>query len=148
MLRKDFTVDPYQIYEARVIGADAVLLICALLDAQTIKDCIEIADGLGMSCLVEAHTEGEVKTALSSGARIIGVNNRDLQSFEVDITTSIYLRKLVPPEMIFVSESGISTPEDIELLREHGVDAVLIGETLMKSRDREAELARLRGVRL
>lgn len=145
VLRKDFMVDPYQIYKAKLIGADAVLLICALLDTQTIKEYIKIADSLGMSCLVEAHDEKEIDSALSAGARIIGVNNRDLRTFEVDIANSIRLRELVPKEIPFVSESGIKTPADIAALRKIGTNAVLIGETLMTSKNIKQELDRLRG---
>lgn len=133
VLRKDFTIDAYQIYEAKAIGADAVLLICAILDTRTIKDYIKTADQLGLSCLVEAHDEKEIYSALEAGARIVGVNNRNLNTFEVDINTSIRLRELVPKDRLFVSESGIKTPEDISMLRANRTNAVLIGETLMKS---------------
>lgn len=146
VLRKDFIIDEYQIYEARMIGADAILLICSILGSDTIKAYIEIADQLGMSCLVEAHDEAEIKSAISAGARIIGVNNRNLKTFEVDITNSINLRKLVPPAIIFVSESGIGTAADIKKLRENGTNAVLIGETLMRSENKKRELDKLRGV--
>lgn len=145
ILRKDFTVDSYQIYEAKLLGADAILLICALLDVVKLKEYLDIAHGLGLSALVEAHTEDEIKTALVAGARIIGVNNRDLKTFEVDITTSIKLRKLVPESILFVSESGIKTPRDIEKLKENKVDGVLIGEILMKSKDKKKQLAELKG---
>lgn len=145
VLRKDFTIDPYQIYEAALIGADCVLLICALLDTDTLKAYIEIADSLGLSCLVEAHDETEVKSAMEAGSRIIGVNNRNLKTFEVDITNSVRLRKLVPQSISFVSESGIRNAQDISVLRQIGANAVLIGETLMRSGDIGAELAKLRG---
>ena len=145
LLRKDFTVDEYQIYEAKVIGADAVLLICALLDTETIRRYIKICDELGISALVEAHTEEEVSSALSAGARIVGVNNRNLKTFEVDFNNSIRLRSLVPKEILFVAESGIKTSEDIRILRNAGVNAVLIGETFMRSADKKEELTRLRG---
>ncbi|ACL77506.1 indole-3-glycerol phosphate synthase TrpC [Ruminiclostridium cellulolyticum] len=145
VLRKDFTIDPYQIYEAALIGADCVLLICALLDTDTLKEYIKIADGLGLSCLVEAHDENEVKSAIEAGSRIVGVNNRNLKTFEVDITNSIRLRELVPSDISFVSESGIRTAQDISALRRIGASAVLIGETLMRSGDTGAELAKLRG---
>ncbi len=145
VLRKDFTVDEYQIYEAKAIGADAVLLICTLLDTKTIKNYIHICDELGLSALVEAHTEAEIDSALQAGARVIGVNNRNLQTFEVDLGNSIRLRKLVPPEIIFVAESGISTPEDTKRLREAGVNAVLIGETLMRSEKKKEIIHALRG---
>lgn len=145
ILRKDFTVDPYQIYEAKLIGADAVLLICAVLDTFLLKEYIKIADSLGLSCLVEAHDKNEVSSAVEAGARVIGVNNRNLKTFEVDINTSIRLRELVPEDKIFVSESGIKTAEDIRVLRENGVHGVLIGETLMRSGSIPEELKKLRG---
>ena len=145
VLRKDFTVDPYMIYEAKALGAAAVLLICAILDDAELAAYLELARELGLSALVEAHTEHEVERALKSGARVIGVNNRDLQTFQVDITTSVRLRKLVPPDRLYVSESGIVTPADVAALRQNGTDAVLIGETLMRSPDRRAALAALRG---
>jgi len=145
VLRKDFTVDEYQLYEAKVIGADAVLLICTLLDTDMIKRYIKICDELGLSALVEAHTEEEVKSALDAGARIIGVNNRNLQTFEVDLGNSIRLRNLVPQEITFVAESGIRNAEDIQALRNAGVNAVLIGETLMRSPDKREMLNQLRG---
>lgn len=146
VLRKDFTVDPYMIYEAKVLGASAVLLICALLDRGEIREGIQIADSLGMSALVEAHDEEEVEKALDAGARIIGVNNRDLRTFQVDLGNSRRLRKLVPRQILFVSESGIRTPEDIRRLRENGTDAVLIGETLMKRPDKKKALRELKGI--
>ena len=148
VIRKDFTIDPYQIYEARIIGADAVLLICALLDTEALTEYIRIADRLGLSALVEAHDAAEVCSALEAGARVIGVNNRNLKTFEVDIENSARLRQLVPEHIIFVSESGIKTPGDIVALRKNGTDAVLIGETLMRSSRKAEELARLRGERL
>jgi len=148
LLRKDFTVDSYMIYEAKKYGASAVLLICSILDRKTLAEYIGIADSLGLSSLVEAHNEDEVKTALDSGARIIGVNNRDLKTFEVDTGNSIRLRKLVPDNIIFVSESGIRTSEDVEILRQNGVDAVLVGETLMREPDRKAALVKLRSGKL
>lgn len=147
VLRKDFTIDPYQIYEAKVIGADAILLICAVLDTDTMREYIRLADSLGLSSLVEAHDEEELHCALEAGARVVGVNNRNLKTFEVDINTSARLRKLVPADRIFVSESGIKTPEDIAVLKHNGTNAVLIGETLMKSGNITEELARLRGTK-
>lgn len=143
VLRKDFTVDEYQIYEAKVIGADAVLLICTLLDTDTIRRFLHICDGLGLSALVEAHTKEEVLSAMKAGARIIGVNNRNLQTFDVDIHNCIKLREYVPQDITFVAESGIQTPEDISVLAKAGVDAVLIGETLMKSNNKKQMLAYL-----
>jgi len=145
VLRKDFIIDEYQIYESKLIGADAVLLICTLLDTGTINKYIEICDELGLSALVEAHTEEEVKSAIRAGARIIGVNNRDLKTFRVDIKNCIALRKLVPENIIYVAESGIQTPEDISMLESAGVDAVLIGEALMRSNDKKAMLSYLKG---
>lgn len=145
VLRKDFTVDEYMIYEAKTLGAGAVLLICAILEKKQLKAYLDLAHELGLSALVEAHDEQEVEMALASGAGIIGVNNRNLKTFEVDIQNSIRLRKLVPPEILFVSESGMKTPEDIAALRENGTNAVLVGETLMRSTDKKAMLDRLRG---
>lgn len=143
LLRKDFTVCEYQIYEAKVIGASAVLLICALLDTDTIREWIKLCDTLGLSALVEAHTEEEVQSAVDAGARIIGVNNRNLKDFTVDITTCTRLRSLVPKDILFVGESGIKTSEDIENLRKAEVNGVLIGETLMRSDDKKQALAEL-----
>ena len=145
VLRKDFTVDPYMIYEAKVMGASAVLLICAILTDEELTEYGEMARSLGLSSLVEAHDGREVERALKVENAIIGVNNRDLRNFTVDCQNSVRLRKLVPQDRLFVSESGIRTPEDIEVLRSCGTDAVLIGETLMRSPDKAAELRRLRG---
>lgn len=145
VLRKDFTVDEYMIYQAKTLGASAVLLICSILSREQLAEYLGIAHGLGLSALVEAHDEDEVRTALSVGAGIIGVNNRDLKTFTVDIHNSARLRKLVPPEVLFVSESGIRTAADVAALRENGTNAVLIGETLMRSPDKKAALAELRG---
>jgi indole-3-glycerol phosphate synthase len=132
LLRKDFTVDEYMIYEAKVLGASAVLLICAILEPAQLTEYIRVADSLGLCSLVEVHDEAEVETALGAGARIIGVNNRNLKTFEVDITLSERLRSLVPDDVVFVAESGIKTREDVARLREIGTDAVLIGEALMR----------------
>jgi len=145
LLRKDFTVDSYMIYEAKILGASAILLICAMLDKDTLAEYIGIAHSLGLSALVETHTEAEVDMALNAGTRIIGVNNRNLRTFEVDITLSERLRKMVPKDIVFISESGIRCAEDIKKLRQNGVDAVLIGETLMRSSDKKAALDELRG---
>lgn len=145
VLRKDFTVDEYMIYQAKTLGASAVLLICSILSKEQLSEYLGIAHSLGLSALVEAHDEDEVRTALSVGAGIIGVNNRDLRTFTVDINNSERLRKLVPPEVLFVSESGIKTAADIEALRSNGTNAVLIGETLMRSPDKKAALDELRG---
>lgn len=144
-LRKDFTVDEYQIYQAKVLGASAVLLICSVLTEDQMKDYIRICDELGLSALVEVHDEQEVQTALNTGARIIGVNNRNLKDFSVDTDNSRRLRELIPPGVLFVSESGVRTAEDVEILRKIGADAVLIGETLMRASDKRAKLAELRG---
>lgn len=145
ILRKDFTVDAYMLYEAKCIGASAVLLICAILDDRQLMTYMEIAQELGLSALVEAHTEEEVRRALACGARIIGVNNRDLKTFQVDIHTSERLRRLVPKDVLYVSESGIKSPEDVRRLKENGTDAVLIGETLMRSDNKKKMLDELRG---
>lgn len=144
-LRKDFTVDEYQIYQAKVLGASAVLLICSVLTEDQMKDYIRICDELGLSALVEVHDEQEVQTALNTGARIIGVNNRNLKDFSVDTDNSRRLRELIPPNVLFVSESGVRTAEDVETLRKIGADAVLIGEALMRASDKRAKLAELRG---
>lgn len=144
-LRKDFTVDEYMIYEAKLLGAAAVLLICSLLPPDTIREYIGICDRLGISALVEAHDEAEVTSAVTAGARIIGINNRNLKSFAVDTDNSRRLRGLVPASVLFVSESGVKTPEDVSALRGIGTDAVLIGETLMRAEDKKATLAGLKG---
>ena len=128
------------------MGAKAVLLICSILTLQQIKDYIKICDGLGISALVEAHNEAEIMTALSADARIIGVNNRNLKDFSVDTENSKRMRSLVPDSVIFVSESGVQSAEDIKLLREIGTDAVLIGETLMRAENKREKLAELRGI--
>ncbi|MGN1131997.1 MAG: indole-3-glycerol-phosphate synthase, partial [Ruminococcus sp.] len=145
VLRKDFTVCPYQIYEAKVLGASAVLLICTLLSEDELREYFEIARSLGLSALVEAHTQEEIETALSVGAEIIGVNNRNLKNFNVDLDTCINLRKYVPKDIVFVGESGIKDNSHIERLRSAGVDAVLIGETLMRSSNKKYALKQLNG---
>lgn len=144
-IRKDFIIDEYMIYEAKLLGASCVLLIAALLDTATIKKYKAICDELGLSALVEAHDEEEVKSALAAGARLVGVNNRDLKTFTVDINNSIRLRNLVPKDILFVAESGIKTAQDIAELRNAGVNGVLIGETFMRSSDKKAMLDELRG---
>jgi len=144
-LRKDFTVSDYMIYEAKTLGASAVLLICSLLSENDLRKYIAVCDTLGMSALVEAHDEAEIKTALRAGARIIGVNNRNLKDFSVDTENSRRLRSLVPKDVIFVSESGVRNAEDTALLRDAGVDAVLVGEALMRAEDKRAKLKELRG---
>ena len=143
VLRKDFVVDQFQIEQAVCLGADAVLLICAILSPSELSEYIKAADRLGLSCLVEAHDEGEVKSALRAGARVVGVNNRDLNTFAVDTGNSIRLRKLVPPDVVFVSESGVNTARDVGLLRENDINVVLIGEKLMRSPDKKAVLFEL-----
>lgn len=143
VLRKDFIIDEYQIYEARAIGAAAVLLICAILDDEQLKRFRELADSLGLSALVEAHDETEVLRAIEAGARVIGVNNRNLKDFTVSLDTSFRLRSLVPDDILFVAESGIKNREHTQSLYEHGADAVLIGETLMRSPDKKAALKEL-----
>ena len=144
-LRKDFTVDDYMIFEAKCLGASAVLLICAILDKAQIKEYLSVCDSLGLSALVEAHDEAEVEMALDAGGRIIGVNNRNLKDFSVDTSNSRRLRSMIPSDKVFVSESGVSTAEDVAALRAAGVDAVLVGEALMRATDKNAKLAELRG---
>lgn len=144
-IRKDFVVDEYMVYEAKVLGAQAVLLICSILSESEIRHCIGICDELGISALVEVHNEEEIGMAVRAGARIVGVNNRNLKDFSVDTENSRRLRKMVPDSIIFVAESGVKTADDIAVLREIGADAVLIGETLMKASDKKAKLAELRG---
>ena len=145
VLRKDFTVDEYMIYQAKSLGASAVLLICAILDDGELRAYRQLAKELGLDALVEAHDEYEVDRVLNLGAEIVGVNNRDLRTFQVDMNNSICLRKMAPDNVVFVSESGIRTPEDIRLLYENKVDGVLIGETLMRSPDKKAALESLNG---
>lgn len=144
-LRKDFTVDEYMIYEAKLLGASAVLLICSILTEAQVKEYIGICDELGLSALVEAHDDSEVRMALNAGARIIGVNNRNLKDFTVNTDNSRRLRELIPRDVLFVSESGVKCAEDVAALREIGADAVLIGEALMRSADKKARLKELRG---
>ena len=147
VLRKDFVIDDYMILQAAAYGAAAVLLICALLPEETIREYIRICDSLGLSALVEAHDEEEIAMALRAGARIIGVNNRNLKDFTVDVHNSERLRSLVPPSVLFVAESGIKTAGDIGVLRKAGVNGVLIGEALMRSQDKKAMLDTLKGIR-
>lgn len=145
ILRKDFTVDAYQIYEAKLIGADAVLLICSLLDTPHLKEYIQICDSLGISALVEAHDENQIDSALEAGARIIGINNRDLATFRIDPENSAKLRSKVPENIIFVAESGIKNRDDTMGMEKIGADAVLVGETMMRAGDKSAALKNLRG---
>ena len=145
VLRKDFTVDKYMIYQAKAFGASAVLLICAILNDRELLEYRELAETLGMDALVETHDENEVARALKTGAKIVGVNNRDLKTFKVDMNNSIRLRNLAPDNVIFVSESGIKNAGDIAILERNRVGAVLIGETLMRSPDKKAALENLNG---
>ena len=144
-IRKDFIIDEYMIYEAKLLGASCVLLIAALLDTETIRQYKSICDDLGLSALVEAHDEAEIASAIATGARMIGVNNRNLKDFTVDIHNSTRLRELVPKDILFIAESGIKTADDIQVLRDAGVNGVLIGETLMRSPDKAQMLDMLRG---
>jgi indole-3-glycerol phosphate synthase len=144
-LRKDFTVDEYMIYEAKLLGASAVLLICSILSRQQMKEYLAICETLGLSALVETHDEREVESALEAGARIIGVNNRNLKDFTVDTSNSMHLRRLVPQDVLFVAESGIKAREDVETLENIGASAVLVGETLMRAEDKTMMLRTLRG---
>lgn len=146
VLRKDFTVDEYMIYEAKCLGASAVLLICAILTAEQLRRYIDICKELGLCALVEAHDEKETEMALECGAKIIGVNNRNLKDLSVDPDRSLSLRRLVPENVLFVSESGIKDAEDVRRVRAAGADAVLIGETLMRAQDKRAAILKLRGM--
>lgn len=146
VLRKDFIIDAYQIYEAKAMGAAAILLICAVLDDSRLTAFLALADSLGLSVLTEAHDAEEIRRAVAAGARVIGVNNRNLKDFTVSLDTSCRLRPLVPDNILFVAESGIKTPADTARLRAHGVDAVLIGETLMRSSDKKEMLQQLAGL--
>lgn len=145
-IRKDFTVDEYMIYEAKVLGAAAVLLICAILSEEQLKDYLKLCDELGLSALVEAHDENEIQTAIHAGARMIGVNNRNLKDFSVDTENSRRLRDMIPENILFVSESGIRDAEDVRILEKIGADAVLIGETLMRAQDKKQKLEELKGM--
>ncbi len=145
VLRKDFVVDPYQIYQAKVLGASAILLIVALLDSDTLKEDLELCYSLGLSALVEVHDEKEMEMAILAGAQIIGVNNRNLKDFTVDVNNSIRLRNLAPADRLFVAESGIKTAADVQALRKAGVNAVLIGEAFMRSSRKKKMLKELRG---
>ena len=146
-LRKDFTVDEYMIYEAKALGASAVLLIVSILSETQLREYIKICDELGLSALVEIHDEKEALTAVNAGARIIGVNDRNLKDFSVDTENSRRLRNLIPRDILFVSESGVKTADDVNALREIGADAVLVGETLMKAENKCDKLKELRGSR-
>ena len=143
-IRKDFTVDEYMIYEARTLGASAVLLICSILSKGQIEEYLGICDELGIDAIVETHDTSEAEMAVSAGARIIGVNNRNLKDFTVDTSNSLRLREIIPTDRIFVSESGIKTPEDAAAVKRAGADAVLIGETLMRSENKKEALKLLK----
>ncbi|MBR2187674.1 MAG: indole-3-glycerol phosphate synthase TrpC [Lachnospiraceae bacterium] len=145
-LRKDFVVDEYMIYEAKLLGASAVLLICAVLSEERVKEYLGLCDELGLSALVEAHDEREVEAAIRAGAGIIGVNNRNLKDFSVDRENSIRLRKMIPEDIVFVSESGVKSRQDVTELESMGADAVLVGESLMRAEDRIAKLKELKGI--
>jgi len=145
LLRKDFILEPYQVYEARVYGADAILLIVAILPPKKLSQLLSLSQELVMDALVEVHQEAEVATALKANARIIGINNRNLQDFSVDLKTTLRLRPLIPPDILVVSESGIHSHADVDLLRQTGVDAVLIGEALVTSSDPLAKIRELLG---
>ena len=144
VLRKDFILYEYQIYEAKCIGADAILLIVAILDEETLKKYIKIAHSIGLGCLVEAHDEDELKIAINSGAKVVGVNNRNLKDFTIDMNNSINLRNKAPKDILFVSESGIKNRNDIKVLENNNIDAVLIGETLMRSSNILDEVRKLK----
>lgn len=144
MLRKDFTISEYQIYQARTMGANAVLLICSLLDFQTLRQYLALCEQLGLAVLVEAHTAAEIDAAVAAGAKIIGVNNRNLGDFSVDFSNAVQLRNRIPTGTLYVAESGVTGPDDIAVLKEIGADAVLIGETLMRAADKRAALRTLR----
>jgi len=144
VLRKDFIIDEFQIYEAKFLGASAALLICAILENEKLKNFIQLARSIGLSTLVETHNETEVECALNAGANIIGINNRDLKTFNVDLQTTKRLCKLIPNDVIKVSESGIKTPQDMQFLKECGVDAVLIGEAFMLAQDKKEYMERLK----
>ncbi len=145
LLRKDFIIDDYQIYQAKVLGADAALLICSILEGKVLREYIRTCHRLGLSALVEVHDEREMDQALKAGARIVGVNNRNLKDFTVDIENSIRLRDQAPGHVAFVAESGIGSRQDVKRLEEAGVNGVLVGESLMRSPDKKAMLDRLRG---
>lgn len=144
MLRKDFVVDEYQIYQAAVMGADAVLLICSLLNTDTIRKYLILCEELGLSALVETHDEREIASACEAGANIIGVNNRNLKDFSVDFSNAARLRDLIPWGVLYVAESGVSGPEDVAALKAAGADAALIGEALMRAKDKAAALSAMR----
>jgi len=144
MLRKDFVVDEYQLYQAKLMGADCVLLICALLDTETIRKFLDVCGALGLAALVETHDEAEIVSAVSAGARMIGVNNRNLKDFSVDLENAARLRALIPADRLYVAESGVRTPEDAARLSAAGADAILVGEAMMRAADKAAFLHAMR----
>lgn len=144
MLRKDLTVDEYQLYQSKLLEANAVLLICAILDTRTIARYLDICSGLGLAALVEAHDEAEIASAVSAGAKIIGVNNRNLKDFSVDFSNATRLRDRIPPDVLYVAESGVSSAKDVAALKKIGADAVLMGEVLMRAEDKAALLREMR----
>lgn len=144
MIRKDFTVDEYQIYQAKVMGADAVLLICAILNENKLREYLSICNTLGITALVEAHDKSEIETAVKIGARVIGVNNRNLKDFTVNFNNAASLREFIPKNVVYVAESGVQTPDDGASLIKSGADAVLIGEALMRSEDKGEFLKKMR----
>ena len=146
MIRKDFTVDEYQIYEAKLMGADAVLLICSLMDESTLANYLQLATDLGLSALVETHDEAEIQMAATVGARLVGVNNRNLKDFSVDFSNAKRLRDMIPENALYVAESGVSKPADVAELKAIGADAVLMGEVLMRAADKKALLDEFRSV--
>ena len=143
LLRKDFIIDEYQIYQARAAKADAILLIAAILEPKTMQTFLNIAHSLGMDCLVEVHTESELRKVLDTDARIVGINNRDLKIFQTNLNTTVQLRELIPEDKVVVSESGIHSRQDVKMLQEHGINAILVGEALMRSADINAKVREL-----
>ena len=144
MIRKNFVVDEYQLYQAKLMGANCVLLICAILDTETIRRYLDICNQLGLAALVETHDEGEISSAVAAGARMIGVNNRNLKDFSVDFSNAARLRDLIPAGTLYVAESGVKSPEDVAALKKTGADAVLMGEVLMRAKDKGRMLAQMR----
>ena len=145
MLRKDFVVDEYQLYQAKAMGADCVLLICAILEEATLQRYLAIGEELGLAVLTETHDEAEIACAVEVGARMIGVNNRNLKDFSVDFSNAARLRDKIPAGVLYVAESGVKTPEDLEMIRKIGADAALVGEAFMKAPDRKAFLREMKG---
>ena len=144
MLRKDFIVDEYQLYQSKLMGADCVLLICALLLEETIRRYLDICEELGLAALVETHDEEEILKAVNAGARMIGVNNRNLKDFSVDLENASRLRKLIPEDRLYVAESGVRTPVDAARLKAAGADAILVGEAMMRAPDKAGFLKEMK----